>query len=104
MRSGHWIKSLAGSSFIGARPEQSERLTLASTEGKIQPALRNPLDLSAPPTPGVKPAVLLGTPPPPTRLPRVTKKATAAEPAPEPAPAPTIEIIRGDKRAVEVVK
>src|SRR5204862_7474530 len=41
-------------------PEQSERLALASTEGKIQLALRNPLDTGAPDTPGMKQAVLLG--------------------------------------------
>src|SRR5687767_1660306 len=41
-------------------PEQSERLALASTEGKIQLALRNPLDTSAPETPGIKQAGLLG--------------------------------------------
>src|SRR5205823_527236 len=41
-------------------PEQSERLALASTEGKIQLALRNPMDQGAPETPGIKPAVLLG--------------------------------------------
>jgi pilus assembly protein CpaB len=35
-------------------PEEAERLTLASTEGKIQLALRNPLDESAPVTPGVR--------------------------------------------------
>ena len=35
-------------------PEQAERLALASTEGKIQLALRNPLDQSAPATPGIK--------------------------------------------------
>ncbi|HEX2461683.1 MAG TPA: Flp pilus assembly protein CpaB, partial [Vicinamibacterales bacterium] len=32
-------------------PLEAERLTLASTEGKIQLALRNPLDKTAPPTP-----------------------------------------------------
>ena len=41
-------------------PLQSEALTLASTEGKIQLALRNPLDKTMPPTPGIKPAILLG--------------------------------------------
>ena len=41
-------------------PEQAERLALASTEGKIQLALRNPLDQGAPATPGIKPAGLLG--------------------------------------------
>ena len=39
-------------------PDESERLTLASTEGKIQLALRNPLDKTAPATPGIRPALL----------------------------------------------
>ena len=42
-------------------PEQAERLALASTEGKIQLALRNPLDQGAPPTPGIKTAGLMGS-------------------------------------------
>ena len=42
-------------------PEQAERLALASTEGKIQLALRNPLDQGSPETPGVKTAALVGT-------------------------------------------
>src|SRR6185436_3756481 len=41
-------------------PMEAERLTLASTEGKIQLALRNPLDKTAPQTPGIRPAALLG--------------------------------------------
>src|SRR3954471_6677444 len=41
-------------------PEEAERLTLASTEGKIQLALRNPLDKTIPATPGVRPAALFG--------------------------------------------
>ena len=45
---------------MAVTPEQSERLALASTEGKIVLALRNPLDQTAPPTPGMRPAVLLG--------------------------------------------
>lgn len=88
-------------------PEQSERLTLASTEGKIQLSLRNPLDPSAPPTPGIKPAVLLASSllpaRPAGRAPsRTSGKPKAAPAAPEAAP--TVEIIRGDKRAVEAVK
>ena len=86
-------------------PEQSERLTLASTEGKIQLALRNPLDKSAPPTPGIRPATLLGAAPAP-KVRRVSERpatvVAAAPPAIE-AP-PTVEIIRGDKRAHEVVR
>ncbi len=80
-------------------PAESERLTLASTEGKIQLALRNPLDKTVPSTPGIRPAALLGFLPP--------ARATAAKHAaarPAPAPEPTVEIIRGDKRAQEVVR
>jgi pilus assembly protein CpaB len=86
-------------------PLEAERLTLASTEGKIQLALRNPLDKTKPETPGIKPAVLIGTRTVsrPASRPRVATVATAA-PAPAPAPAPTVEIIRGDKRAQEVVR
>ena len=90
-------------------PEQSERLALASTEGKIQLALRNPLDQGAPETPGIKPAVLLG-------LAQQKAPAKAPSPAGKKAPGPvtqatpvaaalpTVEMIRGDKRSSEVIK
>ncbi|HYM25359.1 MAG TPA: Flp pilus assembly protein CpaB [Vicinamibacterales bacterium] len=88
-------------------PEESERLTLASNEGKIQLALRNPLDKTTPATRGIRPAALLGAAPI-TPVARIAKAAAAttsvvkeAPPAPEPA---TVEIIRGDKRAREVVR
>jgi pilus assembly protein CpaB len=90
-------------------PEQAERLALASTEGKIQLALRNPLDQGAPQTPGIKPAGLLGavkTTAAPRRSasykPIVGAPVTQTAPAP-PAP-PTVEMIRGDKRANEVIR
>ena len=95
-------------------PEQSERLALASTEGKIQLALRNPMDQTAPETPGVKTASLVGSSR--SAAPK-TVMASAARPrssrvsappmtqaAPVPEPVPTVEVIRGDKRAQEVVK
>jgi pilus assembly protein CpaB len=90
-------------------PEQSERLALASNEGKIQLALRNPLDQGAPETPGVKPAVLLGiaAAKAPARPLATTAKKTAGpvtQAAPVVAPLPTVEIIRGDKRSSEVIK
>ncbi len=88
-------------------PEQAERLTLASTEGKIQLALRNPLDPSAPVTPGVKPAILLGTPQLVARPVGRTSGSRKNQAVPStivPEPTPTIEIIRGDKRAYEPVK
>lgn len=81
-------------------PEQSERLALGSTEGKIQLALRNPLDHSQPDTPGVRPDRLLAGSAP---APRRARTATPAPPAPPP-PAPTVEIIRGDTREQAVVR
>lgn len=86
-------------------PEEAERLTLGATEGKIQLALRNPLDHGTPETPGIRPATLLGRTAarPVRRTARATRPA-APEVAPAPAPAPTVEIIRGDKRAHEVVR
>ena len=83
-------------------PVEAERLTLASTEGKIQLALRNPLDTTAPPTPGVQPAVLLGY----QRAVRATAAAprtAAAASVPVLAP-PTVEVIRGDKRVQETLR
>jgi pilus assembly protein CpaB len=92
-------------------PEEAERLTLASTEGKIQLALRNPLDKTMPSTHGVRPAALLGFGEP-TRTAVVRTRVAAGTPAPVvPAPvvarqleSPTVEIIRGDKRAYEAVR
>ena len=88
-------------------PEESEALALASTEGKIQLALRNPLDKTMPDTPGIRPAALLGsgaaTRPAPSRTARAARP-TAQVAVVAPAPEPTVEIIRGDKRAQEVVR
>jgi pilus assembly protein CpaB len=88
-------------------PDQAERLALASTEGKIQLALRNPLDQSAPVTPGVKPATLLGAvkAAPPQRM-ASAKKASGpvTQEAPVAPPAPSVEMIRGEKRTTEVIK
>jgi pilus assembly protein CpaB len=90
-------------------PMQAERLTLAATEGKIQLALRNPMDKTAPSTPGVKPAVLLAGAAtqarPAVSLRRGASRVSAPAPAvPAPPALPVIEIIRGDKRAQEVVR
>jgi pilus assembly protein CpaB len=87
-------------------PEQSERLALASTEGKIQLALRNPLDQGAPETPGVKRAGLLGLVKAAPARSASTRKAAGpvTQEAVLPPPAPTVEIIRGDKRTAEVIK
>jgi pilus assembly protein CpaB len=92
---------------LSVTPEQAERLALASTEGKVQLALRNPLDQSAPATPGIKPAVLLGMVKAPTQT-GTSAKAKPGTAVTVPVAAseyrPTVEIIRGDKRENEVIK
>ena len=90
-------------------PEEAERLTLASGEGKIQLALRNPLDKESPVTRGIKPAALLGAAPIQHVVTRTgVGNSQVAKVVPSPAPAApepaTVEIIRGDKRAREVVR
>jgi pilus assembly protein CpaB len=90
-------------------PEQSERLALASTEGKIQLALRNPLDQGAPSTPGIKTAALVGTAKAPAPVRQVASaRPKAGQPVTQTVPdvvsVPTVEIIRGDKRAHEVIR
>jgi pilus assembly protein CpaB len=84
-------------------PDEAERLTLASNEGKIQLALRNPLDKATTATKGIRPAMLLGLTPPVRQVARARTSAApaAAVTAPEPA---TVEVIRGDKRAHEIVR
>jgi pilus assembly protein CpaB len=81
-------------------PEESERLTLAANEGKIQLALRNPLDRANPATTGVRPAMLLGTAPP---IRQVARPRASPPPASKPG-GMSVEIIRGDKRAHEPVR
>lgn len=88
-------------------PDEAERLTLASNEGKIQLALRNPLDKTTTATHGVRPAMLLGLAPPVQRVARakVAVATGAAPPLSPPAPEPaTVEVIRGDKRVREIVR
>jgi pilus assembly protein CpaB len=89
-------------------PEQAERLALASTEGKIQLALRNPLDKGAPETPGIKTATLMGAVKTPvlqkTTVSRRTNPGPVTTSGPAAATLPTVEMIRGDKRSAEVIR
>jgi pilus assembly protein CpaB len=82
-------------------PEQAERLTLASTEGKIQLALRNPLDKTTPVTKGIKPAALLGAQ---ASTPRAIARPGTVVRVAGPLDGITVEVIRGDKRAREAVR
>jgi pilus assembly protein CpaB len=87
-------------------PEDAERIALASNEGKITLALRNPLDVATTDTKGVRLAGLMrGVEPEPVIDP-VKHKVVARKPAPAPAPPPvyTVETIRAAKRSAEVVQ
>ena len=99
-------------------PEESQKLALASVDGKIQLALRNPLDLDRENPAAVRRENLFGAssappaPPPAARpVARVTRAAPrppvvqAAPPQPMPAPVPVaaapvkreIQVIQGNK-------
>src|SRR3984957_6335392 len=87
-----------------ASPEDAERLTLASTEGKIQLALRSPLDTHQE---GVEAANAKGlykggTPSPPPRAAVRPVKHKAEPPPPSPSVL-SVEVYQGDKKP-DVVK
>jgi pilus assembly protein CpaB len=83
-------------------PEDAQKLTMASNEGRIQLALRNPLDTSEENLAFLCVFSLCGgASPPPDPQPTRTRVRRAA--APKPAPAPSmyvVEMIKGDKRDV----
>jgi pilus assembly protein CpaB len=81
-------------------PQDANTLTMASTQGRIQLALRNTLDSKKVDPPAVLQANLFGGAPPPPPGP---KKTRAVTPSPAAAPPPStfnVEVIRGDKREV----
>ena len=80
-------------------PDDAQKLALASQEGRIQLALRNPLDtkksnVSATRTSSLYPG---GTPAPAEAKPKVHKVVAKAAP-PAPPPPYQVEMIRGSKR------
>jgi pilus assembly protein CpaB len=90
-------------------PEDAERVTLASTNGRLLLVLRNPLDIAPTATPGVHLASLMGPPgKPPVEKEYKGRRMIVAAPVPPPPPPPpppyTVETIRGAKRTTEEVK
>lgn len=80
-------------------PDDAQKLTLASMQGRIQLALRNPLDTKQQELGSVKTGTLYrasSTPPP---APKVRPKRPVSEVPPPPA-AFEVEVIRGDKKDV----
>ena len=82
-------------------PEDAQKLTLASQDGKIQLALRNPLDTVQQKLPSVRNTTLYtGVAPSPTpavmKMPKI-KRALMNQPPPAP-PVYSIEVIKGNKK------
>jgi pilus assembly protein CpaB len=99
---------------LAVDPHDAERIALASSEGRISLALRNPLDVEPTETTGVRVSALM-TKGAPELQPAVAKATTRpvrrASPAPvvipAPVPAPsvyTVETFRAAKRGEEVVR
>lgn len=80
-------------------PEDAQKLALAGTEGKIQLALRNPLDGDTPKLFAVKNASLFHQQPElvTVKTPKGEKRMKKAD-APPPPPVYVVEMIRGAKR------
>lgn len=85
-------------------PEDSQKLALAASDGHIQLALRNPLDLEEVDPKAVRKATLYSqpAPPPKPKAPVRRRAEPAVAPAPAPAPAPErrfeVELIQGSQR------
>lgn len=87
-------------------PPDAERLALATSNGSITLALRNPLDVVPTETTGVRMNNLLGSPnAPPVRTNVGGRVRVVAPPPPPPPPKPyTVEMIEGNKRSEQPVK
>ncbi|HET6145130.1 MAG TPA: Flp pilus assembly protein CpaB [Candidatus Acidoferrales bacterium] len=81
-------------------PQDANSLTMASTQGRIQLALRNTLDSKKVDPPPVLQAFLFGgMPTPPPQVMKTAHVAAAPKPLPPPPPeAFNVEVIRGDKK------
>jgi pilus assembly protein CpaB len=87
---------------LAVLPEDAQRLTLASVEGKIQLSLRNPADTNQEKPSSVRMDAVYGSagPPPATAAaPKTVVRHTAAKPSAPPAPnVYTIEVYKGNKK------
>ena len=77
-------------------PDEAEKLTLASTEGRIHLSLRNTIDTKEVNPPPVNSAILLaGAPPPRAEAPTIRR--ASPRPAPKPPEVYAIDVILGNK-------
>ena len=83
-------------------PPDAERIALAGNEGQIMLALRNPLDVQATVTEGIRMTSLMGAPdPPPVRRTVRNREVVVTPPQQQ---AYTIEAIRAAKRTQETIR
>lgn len=84
---------------LAVSPDDAQKLALASTDGRIQLALRNPLDDKREGLGSVTTSELYrGAAPPPTpNVPRVRPRSSSVQAPPAPAVF-TVEMIKGDKK------
>jgi pilus assembly protein CpaB len=86
-------------------PDDAQRLTLATTQGKIQLALRNPLDTKQQELASVSSGALykgVSTPPPAVPRPKSTKRTVVLTPT---VPPPySVEVIKGTKKEIVTPK
>ena len=89
-----------------ASPEDAERLTLASSEGRIQLSLRNPLDTHSDPVDAANAKGLYKGGTVPVAPPRTTIHPVKQQKTEKPRPSPSvlsIEVYQGDRK-MDVVK
>ena len=98
-RNGTGESQVAPVITLQVSPEDAQRLTLASSQGHIQLALRNPMDTKQQDLQGAKTASLYKESMAPAGPVHPKVKHTAVAPPPPPAPY-QIEVIRGDKKDV----
>lgn len=81
-------------------PDDAQKLTLATSQGKIQLALRNPLDTKQQELNSVATGALYKGVPPPTPIAAPRPKSTSPHSVKTPPPAPvySVEVIKGTKR------
>lgn len=88
---------------LAVSPDDAEKLALATAQGRIQLALRNPMDTSQNDVAAIGMHSLYQKTGMPTPAPIVHPKVKPVTVTQAPAPPPTVEVIKGDKRDVTKV-
>lgn len=88
---------------LAVSPDDAEKLALATAQGKIQLALRNPMDTSQSDVAAIGMHSLYEKTGMPVPVPVVHVKAKPVAVSQAPAPPSTVEVIKGDKRDVTKV-